>query len=62
MQAASPPSALRDADLAAISIVIWVGSVARVVMGVRQHASFGAELALAAIAVVALPLAALMKS
>jgi hypothetical protein len=42
--------------------VLWVGSVARVVLGVLRHEPFDAELSLATLTVMALPWTALMKS
>ena len=58
----SPSPAARDArprfferDLGVAFVLVWLGSVARVVVGVARHQPFGAELTLAAFAVVLIP-------
>jgi len=49
-------------DVGTVCAVVWVGSVARVALGVTHHEAFGVELSLAVIALATLPWAALMKS
>lgn len=58
----SPSPAARDArprfferDLGVVFVVVWLGSIARVVLGLLRHQPFGAELTFAAAAVVLLP-------
>lgn len=44
-----------DGDLLSMMLIFWLGSVARVVLGVANHEAAGTERTLAALAVVVVP-------
>jgi len=44
-----------DADLAPFLLVFWLGSLARMVLGIARHGTFGGEATLATLAVVVVP-------
>lgn len=50
-----------DRDLASVCAVVWLGSVARVLLGLVRDECLGAELLCAALAVGALPCVTLMN-
>ncbi|HEX7603549.1 MAG TPA: hypothetical protein VF316_18145 [Polyangiaceae bacterium] len=44
-----------DADLVPFLLVFWLGSLARVVLGIVRHETFGGEATLATLAVLVVP-------
>ncbi len=51
----APKPAPCDVDLAPILLILWTCSVVRVALALTHHETFGAELTLAAMAVLGLP-------